>query len=303
MKEKWDDFVRASKNGTFLFFRDYMEYHAERYLDNSLIVLDDKEQIVALLPANKNADAILSHGGLTYGGFITDARMRTALMLEVFDCVLARLRADNFARFVYKCVPHIYHQCSAEEDGYALFRAGAHLVRRDVSCTIQRDFRQPYQERRRRAIKKAAARGVVCRESNDYAAYWRILEENLASSHNAKPVHSLAEIERLRGLFPNNIKLFAAFAGDEMIGGTVIYETPTVAHAQYIASSEHGRAVGGLDLLFDYLLTEVFSDKPYFDFGISTEQSGKFLNKGLIEFKEGFGGRAVNYDFFEIALV
>lgn len=303
MKGQWDDFVRASKNGTFLFFRDYMEYHAERFVDNSLVVFNDKEQIIALLPANKSEKALISHGGLTYGGFITDARMKTALMLDVFDCVSAYLREAGFTKLIYKCVPHIYHRFPAEEDRYALFRGDAVLSRIDVSCAVRRDFKQPYQERRSRAIKKAAAKNLICRISDDCAAYWRILEENLESSHGAKPVHRLPEIEKLRGLFPDNIKLFAAFSGDEMLAGTVIYETEEVAHAQYIASSEAGKSLGGLDSLFHYLLTEVFQDKTYFDFGISTEQQGKFLNKGLIEFKEGFGGRAVAYDFFEVNIV
>lgn len=302
MKNKWDDFVRTSKNGTFLFYRDYMEYHGDRFADNSLIVFDDREQIVALLPANKSGTVLTSHGGLTYGGFITDARMKTHLMLDAFDCVLVRLKELGFTKFVYKCVPHIYHRLPAEEDGYALFRHDAVIVRRDVSCAVRQALKIPYQERRRRAIKKASTHGLVCRASDDYAAYWRVLEENLQTSHGAKPVHSLAEIEKLRRLFPDNIKLFAAFAGDEMIAGTVIYESAEVAHAQYIASSEYGKSLGGLDLLFHHLLGEVFADKTYFDFGISTERSGKYLNKGLIEFKEGFGGKAVTYDFYEIAV-
>ena len=31
-KERWDRFVRLSKNGTFLLQRDYMDYHADRFL-------------------------------------------------------------------------------------------------------------------------------------------------------------------------------------------------------------------------------------------------------------------------------
>jgi lipid II:glycine glycyltransferase (peptidoglycan interpeptide bridge formation enzyme) len=36
------------------------------------------------------------------------------------------------------------------------------------------------------------------------------------------------------------------------------------------------------------------------DFGISTELDGRQLNAGLIDYKEGFGARAVNYDFYEM---
>ena len=39
-----------------------------------------------------------------------------------------------------------------------------------------------------------------------------------------------------------------------------------------------------------------------FDFGVSTEQRGSYLNEGLIFQKEGFGGRAICYDTYAIDL-
>ena len=78
--------------------------------------------------------------------------------------------------------------------------------------------------------------------------------------------------------------------------------TETVAHAQYIASSKEGTEVGALDGLFDYLINERYSDKKWFDFGISTEQGGTYLNEGLVFQKEGFGARAVVYDQYVINL-
>jgi hypothetical protein len=47
----WGDFVRTSKNGLFLFERGYMDYHAERFSDHSLLVYDEKDRLTALLPA------------------------------------------------------------------------------------------------------------------------------------------------------------------------------------------------------------------------------------------------------------
>ena len=40
-KAVWDTFVAQSKNGTFLFFRDYMDYHADRFRDHSLMIYLD----------------------------------------------------------------------------------------------------------------------------------------------------------------------------------------------------------------------------------------------------------------------
>ena len=51
----WNDFVSESSNGTFLFLREYMEYHADRFTDYSLLVYDGNK-LLALLPANRSGD-------------------------------------------------------------------------------------------------------------------------------------------------------------------------------------------------------------------------------------------------------
>jgi hypothetical protein len=123
----------------------------------------------------------------------------------------------------------------------------------------------------------------------------------LASAHGCRPVHTLDEIQLLESRFPENIKLYGAFDGDRMIAGCVVYETPYVAHIQYIAASPEGKAAGALDGLFDYLFRE-YKGVSYIDFGISTENGGSVLNEGLLFQKEGFGARGVVYDVYEIVL-
>ena len=301
-KSVWDEFVSSSKNGTFLFFRDYMDYHRDRFEDHSLLVCDDKDRVVALLPANKKEDTLVSHGGLTYGGFVTDEGIKASLMLEVLEHALVHLRQQGLVKLIYKPMPHIYHRLPAEEDSYALFRCKAVLYRRDLTTTVVPELEIKFQERRLRSIKKALRAGVTWRPSEDYAQFWQVLEYNLWSVHRLKPVHTLAEIRRLQASFPENIKLFCSFLGGEIVAGTVIYETHTVAHAQYTASSERGRSCGALDLLFLHLITEQYKHKKYFDLGVSTEAQGRYLNQGLAAYKEGFGGRAIVYDYYEIDL-
>lgn len=301
-KAVWDEFVTYSKNGTFLFFRDYMDYHRDRFLDNSLLIWDAKGHVLALLPANRSGDILVSHGGLTYGGFVTNERMKTPLMMELVERVVDHLRRDGIKRIVYKTIPHIYHRTPAEEDYYALFRLGARLYRRDVTTVVIPKRKIGLQERRLRGVKKALSARVTCCCSDDFEAFWSILEQNLWSVHRVKPVHTIQEIRNLAARFPENIKLFGSFMDGKMVAGVVIYETHNVAHAQYIASSERGRTCGALDALFSWLISEEYQEKSYFDFGISTEREGRFLNTGLIEFKEGFGGRAVVHDFFELDL-
>jgi hypothetical protein len=301
-KAVWDDFVQQSNNGTFLFLRDYMDYHRDRFVDHSLLISLRDGEPLSLLPAHRVDDSLVSHGGLTYGGFITDDRMGSVLMLDVFESAVVFARARGIRKLVYKTIPYIYHRLPAEEDRYALLRFGGALARRDVLTVMRPGERARLQDRRVRGVRKAETLGVAVEQSEDYEGFWRILEWNLSTVHQAKPVHSVAEIRRLHAKFPENIKLYAAFLDSELIAGTIIYESQTVARAQYIASSERGRSSQALDLVFYYLLNEVYREKDYFDFGSSTANDGRELNAGLIEFKEGFGARAVMHDFYELQI-
>lgn len=302
LKPVWDDFVRCSKNGTFLFFRDYMDYHHDRFIDYSLLVYDGKERLIALLPANKKDNIILSHGGLTYGGFITDRTMKTPLMLEVFEETIKYLRQNSFACLIYKTIPYIYARIPAEEDRYALFIYNAVMIRRGVLSVMANSCRPEFQERRLRGIKKASANGLRVELSEDWNGYWKVLGETIWNTYQTQPVHSLDEITRLHARFSENIKLFACFRQTALLGGVVIYETEFVARTQYIAAREQGKELGALDLIFHYLLNEVYSQKPFFEFGTSDEDNGRRLNKGLIDQKEGFGARTIVHDHYEIKI-
>lgn len=298
-REVWDDFVRSSKNGTFLFLRDYMDYHRDRFVDHSLMAVVD-DRLLALLPANQVGEELHSHGGLTYGGFVTSEAMTAPLMIEIVEALVAELSRTGIRALLYKTIPSIYHALPADEDLYALFRADASLYRRDVLSVVRMAQRPKLQDRRRRGATKATRAGVAIAPSQDWPAYWAMLSDHLAQRFETKPVHALAEIEALSRAFPDNIKLHAAFAGEEMIAGVVLYLSTQVTHVQYIASSAKGRDMHALDLLFASLLDGVAQQRRYFDFGISNEQQGRFLNRGLIEQKEGFGGRAVAHDFYRL---
>jgi hypothetical protein len=302
LKPVWDDFVRCSKNGTFLFFRDYMDYHRDRFADHSLLIWDDKQRLIALLPANKRDNKLASHGGLTYGGFITDETMKTPLMLAVFEETIKYLRQNSFTGLMYKTIPYIYAKIPAEEDRYALFLDNARLIRRGVISVIANSRRPEFQERRMRGVKKASANGLCVELSEDWNGYWKVLSETICNTYQTQPVHSLDEIKRLYARFPENIKLFACFRQTDLLGGVVIYETDLVARTQYIAAGEQGKELGALDMVFHYLLNEVYSQKPFFEFGTSDEDNGRRLNKGLIDQKEGFGARTIVHDHYEIKI-
>lgn len=297
----WNGFVATSKNATFLHDRNFMEYHSDRFEDHSIII-ERGGQPVALLPANRANDVLQSHGGLTYGGLLTQPSMTAVLMLEVVETLLRALREWGFAEFHYKAIPHIFCTQPAEEDVYALMQNGAEFSRCDLSFAVPLVRRLPFSTLRKRGAKRALKAGLKVLETTDFPAYWDILTETLQVRHNAAPVHTLDEILHLYAQFPKNIRLFGVFSESRMIAGMVIFDCYHAVHAQYIAASAEGRDLGALDLLTRTLIESDFADRTWFNFGISTTDGGKVLNCGLSRQKEMFGARGVTFQQYHLKL-
>ena len=302
-KVAWDDFVDKSINAPFFFKRDFMEYHADRFTDFS-VILSERSRIAGVIPASivQDSSIVVSHQGLTFGGMAIDKDMTTPLFLKCFESFLVFLRREGICKLIYKAIPHFYHQYPAAEEYYAAFKFGGKLIGRDVGSVMTPQSNCGVQKRRARMINKARSNNITFSESDDLDAYWHILSEVLLHKHGAKPVHSLDEIKYLSTIFPGNIRLFASFQNDIMVSGVLVFESKYVAHCQYIASSATAREVGALDLVFDCLINEIYKDKKVFSFGKSTEKDGSILNEGLITQKEGFGARATIFDTYEFTL-
>lgn len=298
-KELWNSFVSKARNATFLFDRNYMDYHADRFDDNSFMFYH-KGKLKAVLPANVAGDTLYSHQGLTYGGLLLDKKATVEDVLECFDSLNSWLRENGISKVVYKALPWIYQQYPSEEDLYALtWKCKAQLISRNIASTIVIDNKLKFAESRKSGIRKALSLNIEVGESNDVDGFWHVLEDNLGNRYNAKPVHTANEMKLLMSCFPNNIRLYVAKMNGEIVGGTLIYVTPQVVHTQYISASVEGKKHGALDLLFDYIINKVYANCRYFDFGKSTEQGGAYLNEPLIFQKEGFGGRGVCYDWYQ----
>ncbi len=278
-----------------------MEYHADRFNDYSLLFFN-KNKLIALLPANREGATLLSHAGLTFGGLVTDKSIKIELMFTLLHEMVSELKKAGINRLVYKAVPHIYHIMPAEEDQCALFRVGARLIRRDVSLCLHPSQKRLLSDRRKRALHKGRRMGVKIQRSNDFNTFMNLLERLLKTKYDTRPVHVLEEIQLLAERFNDNIKLYTASLDSELLAGVVIFEHPTVAHVQYIATSANGRQYGGLDVLVNQLLENDYRGKKYFDFGTSNGRDGTYLNTGVIMNKESYGARTIAHDFYELSL-
>ena len=320
-KETWDAFVESSKNGTFLLKRNFMDYHSDRFFDCSLLVYagispdgEFKESglttkdLVAVFPANwdKESQTVYSHQGLTYGGLIVLPEVTQKEVLDMMQAILQYYRDYMQAvRLVYKPIPYIYSSVPSGEELYALFRAGARLTRRLVSTCVSMRNPMKMATLRMRQARKAVDHGfyidrIIEGDIETLREYWTLLEGVLEKYHNARPTHTLQEMALLMSQFPKNIRLYIVRHEKRIVAGVVVFECRKVAHVQYIASGEEGRTYGALDLLFRHLINERYKQYDYVDFGTSNEDGGRYLNEGLIHQKEGFGGRAVCYDTYEV---
>lgn len=298
--ENWNAFIAKAKNATFLFHRDFMEYHKDRFEDYSLIILEG-EKWVAILPANVVGNQVFSHQGLTYGGLVYDEKIKLASVIGILKTVLCFFNEDKIEKLHLKLIPSVYHQKPAEELNYALFLAEAQLIRRDSLAVIDLSKKLLIANGRNEGIKKGVSNKLEIKEVDCFREFWNeILIPNLALKHQAKPVHSLEEITNLKTLFPKNIRQFNVYEKGNIVGGTTVFESDNVAHSQYISGREDKNDLGGLDFLYHYLLTEVFNKKKFFDFGTSNENQGRKLNNGLSYWKESFGASTIVHDFYEL---
>ena len=303
MAARWNEFVRQSRNGTLLHERGYMDYHSDRFTDCSLVALREGK-LCALLPACVEGDTLWSHRGLTYGGWLMPLKHFDAtVMIDVMDAACQWMSENGIKRLVYKPVPHIYHRYPCEEDLYALFRHQARLIETNISTTIDLTCPLPLDRGNKSGLNAARKAGIQVRPSEDWQGYWHLLSSLLDERYGTRPVHTLDEMRLLQSRFPENIKLYTATLHGELLAGVVMYLSHPVAHCQYIGASPQGKDIKALTLLFDHLINESQQQGyRYFDFGISNEDHGRYLNEGLVRQKSRLGGRGIVYNTFEINL-
>lgn len=316
--QEWDEMVKVSKNGTFLFLRSYMDYHADRFSDHSLMYYSDKGKLLAVMAANEkqvaSADTktgetqkiLYSHQGLTYGGFVLSPHVHAVEVGELFSLTLSYLHKQGFTAWYYKQIPTIYHRQPAEEEDYWLWMHQAQLV--DCSLMTVIPLQPLYNlvsASKRNNSNRLLRQGYRVVYNAPIADFWPILTQNLQERFGAKPVHTYSEISLLQQRFPQRIQCCTVVSPDgETLAGTLLYITDCVVKAQYTSASPAGKQFKALDFLILQLLHH-FSDTSslsYFDFGTSMLADSTTLNEGLVLQKEGFGGRGIASRIFKIRL-
>lgn len=298
--EIWNAFISVAKNATFLFHRNFMEYHADRFQDYSLLVFD-KQKLVAVLPANRVGAIVFSHQGLTYGGLVLGQKEKLSSVVAVFKSVLFFLYQNDIKSVQIKMIPPFYCDSFSDELDYCLFLSKATLYRKDTLSVIDLTKPSSISKTRNQAINRSKKNHLIIKEEPLFDLFWKeILIPNLNKKHQAKPVHSVEEMILLQQRFPENIRHFNVYQDDVIVAGTTVFVTNKVAHPQYISANSQKNELESLDFLYHHLITEVFKDKAIFDFGPSNEENGTKIKEGILFWKESFGAKTVTQSFYEV---
>lgn len=304
-EEKWDTLCAGAVNGTFLHMRRFLNYHGDRFTDASALLMAGGG-IVGVFPAAIAPDdpkLVVSHPGATYGGIVHRGRLTGSRMIEALSALRSHYSGLGFHTLVYKALPHIYMLAPAQDDIYALARLGARKSRCYLSASIDLESRRRPNEALRRGLRKALQMLTLSDDASLLGELWEVLEDNLGRRHKARPAHSLGEMTTLRDLFPDEIGIRCALLDGTVVAGVVLFKTPRVWHAQYIATSERGCQVQAQAAVQESVIARALeSGVRYFDFGTSNEQGDTVLNDGLYRFKTSFGAGGVAYEFYEIDL-
>lgn len=290
-KALWNAFITTAKNATFLFVRDFMDYHSDRFEDFSLLIFKD-DKLFAVLPANKKADIVYTHQGLTYGSFVLQDSSTLLDAFEAFKAMLQFLHNEGINYIKIKLIPTFYNSLPSDELAYFLFKSKAKLINRDVLMVIDYQNQLPFKKNRREGINKAKRNGLTVTIDENYEGFWNeVLIPNLEKKHQVKPVHSVEEIKLLASRFPENIKQISVYKEGKIVAGTTLFLTKTTVHPQYVSGNAAKNSHGSLDLAYHFAINHFKEGRRYFDFNISSENEGSLLNEGLIFWKETCGAR------------
>lgn len=313
MEEEWDDFVWQSRNGTIFHTQRFIGYHPPGRFEDCSLMFGYKSRLVAVLPAAiqaRDGKRILrSHPGTSYGGPVLAFEVGTEQTIEILQMLVDFAQQNSLDAVEMRIAPRVYQRYPSEELDLALAYLGFEITSVELSSAIQlsggeESWWQLFRSDTARSIRKALEEDSLCvRDSDDWARYWEILEENLRY-HDVRPTHTLDEIQRLKRLFPQRIRLFASYLDDTITAGIVCFLCNDKAvHTFYHAQDYDYQRYRSLNLVIYRLMQWGYEQGyRYMNLGISTEDSGRVINPGLFRFKEGFGARGVVRKYYGLEI-
>jgi hypothetical protein len=306
-RQRWDEFVEHSQQGTLFHTRAFLAYHPRgRFADDSLLFFD-KGSLLAVLPAatriRNEARVLCSHPGASFGGFVTRPHLSLADTDHIISAFLIYCHEQGYAGAELTLPPQIYFSHPDNHIEYILYRRGFQYLKREMTSAIALGAPLDYWPREaRRAKRRAEKRSVRIEENEEWESFYTLLEQHMWQRHQVRPTHTLEELQRLRELCPQRLRLFAALVDQEIVAGMLLFLcNRSVALAFYYLSHRDGfqHYHAFYSLVAEVLQWCERQGFRYLDFGTYTIDSQP--NWGLAGFKEGFGSQGIFRDTMSMA--
>ena len=292
----WDTVTRKAVNGHFMFERNYMDYHADRFDDHSLLFYDDRvhsdREPVAVLPAHRKGGDLISHQGLPFAGLLWTEDVRMNAMAESVQALIDHMTKHDLSRLIYSPVPAPYKRFHDDEDIYQIERAGAVVAGTKVGCSARIGSNPGISKNRREIVNRAARRGLRFETRIPLADSYGIISNCLQEKFQKRPVHTLAELELLTQRYPKAIRCDGVFHEDDLVHSIITFHSDTCVRAQYTGGTNRGRDMHAQDFAFVSLVDAPEMQGRWFDFGTSMNPDTGDLQSKLHWYKETLGGRA-----------
>ena len=312
--QQWEDFISGSINGTIFHRQKFLKYHPEgRFTNNSLLFFEAKNnRLLSVFPASiveHNGQKILkSHPGSSYGGFVFDHKISLRRIYSILETLDQYCFDKNVGAIEFRQAPKIFNFQFCDQLDYALAKNGYVRFYEELATFYDlsefdnpdnfEDFLIQFPQKTRNEIRKAHTNGIyteVVTGETDLIKFYEILSQNLMDKHGMKPVHTLEEIKKLIELFPERVFVYGIYKDKKLIGGFLVLQVNAkgwhVFYAPIDYTYQDFRPLNlGVARLIQYAKN---SNVAVLNYGVSTPDSGRKVNWGLLRFKENFNGNGI----------
>ncbi len=309
-KEKWDQFVLESSNGTMFHMQKFFDYHTlGKFKFNHLIFLE-KNKIVALLPGSLIDGKIYeSPIGASYGSIV----IKDITFLKTQEIVKTLLdygKQKGWKEFILTSAPMIYETFPNHNLDFAMlwqgFNYDLHYISSAIKLDPNREIIERFRPTIRRNIRKSLKEGITVEENEKYDEFYPILIEN-KSRHNVKPTHSFEDLIKLKELMPDRLKLFMVYKDNKPIAGSLMfYANKNVAICFYnMLLYEYAQYKPIQRVMYEVVKDATENNYNYVDIGVSQDTSAEnpmTPSESLIDFKEKFDAKSIMRNTLRIKL-
>lgn len=298
--EAWDEFVRgSSRNGGIFHEQRFLSYHPpERFCDESCLLFK-QGKLVGVFPAarkSEDADEVISHPGSSAGGLVYHLRTVTQELLAMLEAVVLHYQQKGYRSLELRLPEYFFAYPLTGDLEYLLWHRGFHLASRELSSAIHLEeshrWKQLGRKRNLTTARSALRKGLSVQREDTVDDAYTIIRENLRRRYEKEPTHSLEELRQLKSLYPERVDVWTARWEERCVAAIVIFRVNKQGvHDFYIAQDYEFTEMNVFPALYqtaiEFYQAEGFN---WFNFGISSR--GDWIKWGILNFKEGIGGRA-----------